>query len=129
MNGMGIYVFKSFDDSYVYAYLGEFHNGKFNGIGKLVKMQDDQNGEIIYIGTWIDGKKQEQGIYFYENPHVYYQGAWFKDEKSGEGKLIFNNGDYVGQWQNNVRQGQGKLKKINLDTGITLVYEGFWDSD
>ena len=91
MHGMGIYVFKSLDSTAI-AYLGEFYYGKFHGLGKLVKMLDDQNGEIIYRGTWVDGKKSEQGIYFYENPHVYYQGGWVKDEKSGDGKLIFNNG-------------------------------------
>jgi hypothetical protein len=30
-------------------------------------------------------------------------------------------------WQNNVRHGQGRLKKV--EKGITLVYEGNWDSD
>jgi hypothetical protein len=83
MHGMGIYVFKSLEDVNGIAYLGEFYYGKFHGLGKLVRMQDDQNGEIIYRGTWVDGKKSEQGIYFYDNPQVYYQGGWFKDEKSG----------------------------------------------
>ncbi len=52
MHGMGIYVFKSIDDSNNIAYLGEFYYGKFHGLGKMVKMLDQQNGEIIYQGTW-----------------------------------------------------------------------------
>ena len=90
-------------------------------------MLDEQNGEIIYRGTWEDGKKSDQGIYFYENPTVYYQGAWIKDQKNGEGKLVFANGEYVGSWQNNPRHGHGKMRKTEKD--LILLYEGVWDSD
>ena len=40
MHGMGIYIFKSIEDFNRVAYLGEFYNGKFHGIGKLVRMQN-----------------------------------------------------------------------------------------
>ena len=66
-------------------------------------------------------------MYFYDNPTVYYTGGWLKDEKSGEGKLVFPGGEYVGQWQNNVRQGQGRMKRV--ENGITSVYEGYWQGD
>ena len=90
-------------------------------------MLDEQVGQIIYRGTWVDGKKSEQGIYFYQNPTIYYQGGWFQDEKNGEGRFVFPNGEYIGLWQNNVRHGQGKLRK--LDNKLILIYEGIWDSD
>ncbi len=90
-------------------------------------MLDDQNGEVIYRGTWEDGKKSDQGYYFYENPSVYYQGGWLKDEKNGEGKLVFANGEYSGLWQNNLRNGQGRLRKS--ENGLVLIYEGVWSND
>lgn len=127
MNNMGIYIFKSIDSMNRIVYLGEFHYGKFNGIGKLVKMTDDVNGEVIYKGNWSEGQKSDQGIHFYDNQQVNYQGSWLRDEKSGEGKLTFPGGEYVGHWQNNVRHGPGKLKKT--ENSFTTIYEGNWEND
>jgi len=55
-------------------------------------MTDNINGEIIYRGSWNDGKKSEYGIHFYDGQQMYYQGNWVKDEKSGEGKFVFPHG-------------------------------------
>jgi len=41
--------------------------------------------------------------------------------------MIFPNGEYVGQWLNNVKHGQGKLRKN--EKNVIVTYEGFWTSD
>ena len=79
---------------------------------------------MVYHGMWSEGKKSDQGVYFYENPHVYYSGGWLNDQKSGEGKLVFPEGEFVGQWRANVRQGQGKMRR--LENEVTSIYEGTW---
>jgi len=78
MHGMGIYIFKSETDERV-AYLGEFNYGKFNGIGKMVRMIDDSNGEVIYRGNWSEGKKAEQGVHYYDTQQSFYVGNWLHD--------------------------------------------------
>ena len=40
MQGMGIYIWRDVDSSSRIAYLGEFYEGKFHGIGKLARMTD-----------------------------------------------------------------------------------------
>jgi hypothetical protein len=38
-------------------YIGEFSEGKFNGIGKLILLQNknDKEGVVVYQGFWQNG--------------------------------------------------------------------------
>ena len=63
------------------------------------------------------------------NGNVVYEGGYLKDEKMwfprhGSGKEIKGNEVYIGNWQNNQKEGQGKL----LVNGC-LRYEGMWKND
>jgi hypothetical protein len=81
---------------------------------------------MIYYGSWLDGRKNNLGTHYYR-PHSYYFGYWANDCKQGEGKLIFQGGEFVGTWDKDSRQGFGRLRKIDGD--ITQVFEGKWEAD
>ena len=50
-------------------------------------------------------------------------GSWVEDQRSGNGKYSYINGDYYdGEWQNHVRHGQGTY--VYADTGSK--YTGTW---
>lgn len=122
MNGLGIYFFQTPQNV---VYLGDFQDGRFSGIGKLARFQDNF-GEMIYYGSWLDGRKSNLGTHYYR-PHSYYFGYWANDCKQGEGKLIFQGGEFVGTWDKDSRQGFGRLRKVEGD--ITQVFEGKWEAD
>lgn len=90
MEGMGIYIFQSEDPITKVIYLGDFQNGRFHGIGKLARFVESQ-GQMIYYGSWLEGKKTHIGTHYY-SPNSYYFGYWVNDMKQGEGKLIFDKG-------------------------------------
>ena len=125
MDGMGIYVFHDEDPVLRTIYLGEFHQGRFHGIGKLARFQES-TGTMIYYGGWIEGKKAHQGRHYYPGQTQYF-GLWANDQKQGEGRLVFPGGEFVGSWQQDRRQGFGRLRKA--EGGLTLVYEGNWEGD
>jgi hypothetical protein len=62
---MGVYFFKPIEFRAEIVYMGEFAHGKFNGMGKLIKLLGDNKGEIIYRGNWNEGLKSENGIHYY----------------------------------------------------------------
>ena len=49
------------------------------------------------------------GIIFYKNGKINYEGEFANDKKEGNGKYIEENGDYyIGQWLNDNKHGKGK---------------------
>ena len=75
------------------AFSGEYKDGKrINGKGKLY----DYNGNLIFDGDYINGKRNGKVIEYYEdiegNPEqdsnllVKYEGRYIDDQKNGEGK-------------------------------------------
>ena len=126
MDGMGLYIFSAVGDFKNMVYLGDFLGGLFHGIGKLAYFQDGQ-GKMIYYGSWAQGKKTNFGVNYYENPHTYYIGEWNNDLKHGDGKIVFPDGEFKGNWVANERVGSGTLVKRNK--GLKTVWEGQWKQD
>ena len=65
---------------------------------------------MIYHGAWENGKKSQLGLHYYPD-NAHYFGYWLNDLKSGKGKLSFKNGQFVGNWEKDQRQGLGTLRK------------------
>ena len=121
MDGHGIYMFHNPDVTDTLTrviYLGEFYNGRFHGFGKLGQFHDNV-GQMIYCGEWIEGKKANLGLHYYQHPYIFYYGQWASDMKHGEGKLVFPNGEFSGTWEADKRQGPGKLRKT--EGGVSQV--------
>lgn len=75
IHGMGIYQYDNGNSNERYVYIGEFSQGSFNGIGKLIWLgsRNQKVGSIVYQGFWENGEKNGYGIYFYaHDTSVYY---------------------------------------------------------
>ena len=87
-------------------YLGDWKNGKRNGVGT------EYRGLIaLYIGEWKNGMRNGKGKEMDENGRVVFVGEW-KDGK-GKGKEMDadGNGMYLGEWWNGKRNGVGEVLK------------------
>ena len=53
-----------------------------------------------YIGEWKNGKKSGQGGMIYENGDLY-DGGWKQGKRNGQGTLTLKNGDisHKGEWK------------------------------
>lgn len=91
-----------FEDGQVY--IGTWINGKKDGLGKEYFTNGDK-----YDGEYLNGKKHGQGTYFFASGDVYI--GEFKDNKiNGKGTQKYINGDvYKGNYLNNKRHGQGTM--------------------
>ena len=72
----------------------------------------------IFIKLIIDiikeYKRQGEGIEYYENGEIKYEGNFVNDEYDGEGKLYHKNGFiYIGQFKNGKKSGFGCIYKDN----------------
>lgn len=52
-------------------YEGEFANNLRHGLGTLWSKRKDGNWRKVYTGGWLEGKKEGQGVYLYENGDIY----------------------------------------------------------
>lgn len=114
-HGQGTFTYKSGA-----IYTGQFENGVFSGIGKLVKdgntfegsfKNDKPNGEgklttprgDVYTGSFVDYKKNGQGTYVWAAGHKYV-GNWVNDKRQGQGAIYLSNGkkQYEGEWENDL---------------------------
>jgi len=87
-----------FIDNYHNYYLGQFKNNLPNGKGIIC----NKNGNIIYEGDFVNGKRE------------------------GSGKLIDEDGNYyIGQFKDGLRNGRGK---VYLPNGI-MIYQGIFIND
>ena len=51
-----------------------------------------KNGDIKYDGDFVNGKREGNGKYIYEDSE-YYIGQWLNDKRHGKGKEYYKNGD------------------------------------
>lgn len=58
-----------------------------NGKGKL----NYSNGNE-YSGTFVKGKKEGKGVYFWKTSGLTFQGGWKEDKMHGEGVITNNEG-------------------------------------
>ena len=81
---------------------------------------NEENGEY-YIGDLSNGHKNGQGIIYYKNNSIKYQGNFVNDKYEGSGKYIMVNGEYYdGNWKRGQSNGSGKIYYSNNN----LKYEG-----
>ena len=95
---------------------------------KVTEMEIVTDDEIIgvYTGWTIAGEPFGEGTMYYKNGD-YYEGGWFAGKRSGQGSISYAEGnvngwfEYVGEWSNDLRDGQGRLTRYD-----GAVYEGEW---
>ena len=129
-------------------YYGDIINGKKEGKGKMIY----KNGDY-YNGNWKNNLREGKGTFINKKGDKYY-GIWKNDilennvtikykngdefegiikygKKEGEGKIIYKdlNVIYIGNWENDQKNGFGKLifknKVINLDFKEKKEYDIF----
>eukprot|EP00981_Chlorochromonas_danica_P010590 scaffold3290_cov165-Ochromonas_danica.AAC.33 len=101
-------------------YEGEWNNNMYNGRGTLW-VKKGKNFVRVYVGNWIDGSMEGEGIRYYENGEVY-KGEWEQGQRNGKGKHEYLNGDeYTGDWRFDMRNGFGTMNYTNGN-----VFEGTW---
>ena len=86
----------------------------------------DGKGKYIYSdnssyeGRFLKGNRHGKGSFIFKEGH--YIGLFNKNKKDGEGKLSYYNGEsYIGQFKSNTFNGKGKFVYANGD-----VYKGHW---
>jgi hypothetical protein len=106
----------------------------------------DENGNI-YIGEWLNGKRDGRGRQTWKNGDVY-EGEWKEDKQDGLGRSTFASGcryigwisqnckhgigeyvwsdgsSYLGEWKNNLMHGVGNYK-----WACGRAYLGHWDKN
>ena len=102
-DGKGTYYYSNRNGA---RYIGEFVKGKFGGFGKFIYQSGD-----IYEGELKDGNRDGKGTYIFSNGQKYI-GYWLKGKRNGEGILYDKNKKIFkqGLWEN------GKLvRSQNID--------------
>ena len=107
LNGFGKYT----DENGNY-YEGEFTNGELNGNGKIIKIKENINNKSMNSTRKLLNK-------------VIYTGIIKNFKKEGLGKEICSDYIYEGNFQNDMKNGKGKINFIN--TGD--FYEGEFTND
>lgn len=89
---------------------------------EINKLENNSNGK--FTGERIDGKKEGQGTFIWEDGSTYV-GEFDNDYMNGYGKLtIPGKGTYEGNFIKGKKSGTGTYKFINGD-----IYTGSWDND
>ena len=81
-------------------YVGEFKDGKFNGLGTYTFGSGDQ-----YIGEFFEGKRDGQGVFLYLE--------------------LFKGAKFVGEWKDNKRHGPG----IEYAADGSIAQSGTFEND
>ena len=101
------------------VYTGEWKNGKRNGSGKEM----DENGNVVFVGEWKDGKgkgKEMDG-----NGNVIYEGEWSDGKRNGKGEEKMEKGMIrLGHWRDGkIKNGQFYELNGNRVVKRMCVYE------
>lgn len=110
---------KLLDENGALLYKGTFADGKYDGKGKLYK-----NSAPVYDGGFADNKYSGSGREFYPSGKIKYDGEYENGQYNGLGTFYYDNGKntvkYTGDYKNGGSNGQGK----SYDLQNALVYEG-----
>ncbi|XP_058425278.1 radial spoke head 10 homolog B-like [Diceros bicornis minor] len=103
------------------TYEGEVINGVRNGFG----MFKCSTQPLSYIGHWCHSKRHGKGsIYYNQEGTSWYEGDWVHSIKKGWGIRCYKSGNiYEGQWENNMRHGQGRMRWLTTNE----EYTGRWE--
>ncbi|XP_047390345.1 radial spoke head 10 homolog B-like isoform X4 [Sciurus carolinensis] len=102
-------------------YEGEVVNGMRNGFG----MFKCSTHPVSYVGHWCQGKRHGKGsIYYNQEGTSWYEGDWVYNIKKGWGIRCYKSGNiYEGQWEDNMRHGEGKMRWLTTNE----EYTGSWE--
>ncbi len=130
------------------TYMGKMIDGKMEGKGIYIFASEDESKDIEYIGSFKNDLKEGNGMCKLPNGCIY-TGEWKDDFMNGIGKMIYASGDeYLGHWENGKKEGHGvytwknggtyigEFKGGNMDgIGICydetgrVIYEGEWKNN
>ena len=88
-----------------------------------VRLVDDlETGNLIYVGSLLEGQMDGQGTLYDLEGNLLYQGAFAEDQFEGTGKLYSESGDliYEGEFAKGLYEGTGVLYYKNGE----VSYEG-----
>lgn len=99
------------------VYNGNFRSGQYNGQGTLHIDKND-----VYKGAFSNNTENGQGSFYKGNTRVF-QGNMKDGKKSGSGTSYYDDGNtqYVGDFSNDVFEGNGKMY---YDKSNVLKYNG-----
>lgn len=92
------------------------------GIGKLF------TNSYIYNGSIKDGKMNGEGLLVFLNDLVYksYEGSFIDNNFNGYGKLKYIDGNiFIGNFKDNKKHGSGKIYNSNGD----IIIDNIWEND
>ena len=97
------------------VYQGDFKGDVTNGfVRDGTGYEYDRSGNLKYMGSWVDGKREGEGRY-YKKTELIYSGNWKKGKPDGMG--IWWNGNekkYEGEWKDG---------KFEVEKGVWFDYE------
>lgn len=126
------------------VYIGEFENGKPQGLGVLTTQRATFEGEFkdgqklrgtertsegVYAGHFCNGLRDDSGQFVWNNGEVYV-GDWKNGLKHGQGRWTGSQGNYYeGSWLNNKQEGEG-VHCFKGTASLTLgsVYKGQFEN-
>ena len=119
-DGPGTYLWKKSGA----IYEGDWKDDLRNGFGMYSLPTVEARYRKVYVGGWVNDKKQGNGTYYY-NAQKYYEGEWYENMRNGWGRMYYEDGStYEGEWYNDKRTGTGMLRLCNDNR-----YEGMWKND
>ena len=86
MEGFGKWTFEG-DELWFSKYEGNFKNGNFEGLGRMIYANGD-----IYKGEWNEGKRSGKGFWKSLKGDYSYEGDWKNGLPDGFGIMIYKNG-------------------------------------
>jgi hypothetical protein len=112
-NGQGVLQFKSGT-----TYIGEFTNGKFEGVGVLLYANGNK-----YSGRWLNDMREGYGKLFL-NDSTRYEGEFEKNKFEGYGTFQYKDKSiFSGMWSGSYPNGPGKYLRANGE-----LIEGIWEN-
>eukprot|EP00249_Psilotum_nudum_P028155 c3679_g1_i2 orf=357-1139(-) len=102
-------------------YEGFFKNGKRCGVGKQTYWCPLSKSFHVYIGEWLDDKREGIGTLKMSNGHIY-EGSFVKDLKEGKGVFYYVDkcSKYEGLWRADIPI-CGMYSKIHNDTHLRAL--------
>ena len=114
------HVVVTFGDFVVYD--GQMEHGLPNGQGVYTDIDNGQR----YEGSFVDFKREGEGVLYTENGDKIYDGEWKNNKYHGYGQYFLRGQcRYEGNWENGKRNGDG----IAYDQNGQEEYNGSWKDD
>lgn len=99
---------------------GRDAQGNKTGLGQSIFVNGD-----MYIGEYVNNKREGTGTYYWAATGLIYIGHWKNNQRSGLGRMVYaDGGRYYGQWLLDKKNGKGRYTYPNGD-----AYNGEWAND